>query len=386
MPRVHLTDRSLRSLSTEKVQEDFWDTVLPGFGVRVGRGGGRSFFVRFRGAGKQRRLLLGSYPAVSLAEARDKARGIAGDLARDIDPVQEVEAARAGLTFAELAEKYLERHARVHKRSWEEDRRILDKEILPSWAGRRAAEVRKGDVLTVLDVVVDRGAPIMANRTLALIRKVFNWGLGRDLVEHNPCLGVARPAPERRRDRVLSYAEIRRLWRTWEGECQPVRTAFQLLLLTAQRSGEVRAMCWNEISDGRWTLPAARTKAKRAHVVPLSRQVEAILGSLLRSDGDPWVVGSPRVPGEQLYESSLSHSCRRLRSVVGFEWRAHDLRRTAASHMTALGISRLVVSQILNHADNSVTAIYDRHSYLPEMRQALQAWADEVDRILAVED
>ncbi len=141
-----------------------------------------------------------------------------------------------------------------------------------------------------------------------------------------------------------------------------------------------------QIDEDLWTLPAESNKAKRVHVVPLSRQVLAIIRALPHEPGDAWVLPSPRKARAGLFPDSLGHAARRQQKALGFEWRVHDLRRTAATHMARLGADRFIVSRILNHADPSVTGVYDRYSYLAEKRRALQAWADEVDRILAVED
>lgn len=384
MPTLHMTDRMLRSLATRKDLEDFYDSVLPGFGARVHRSGSRTFFVRYRAAGKNRRTTLGTYPAISLAEAREKARAIQSDVARKLDPAEAADARRDASSFGDLAALYLERHARRHKRSWPEDERILNKELLPRWRDLKAVEVRRKDVLSILDAIVDRGAPILANRVLALIRKIFNWGIGRDLVEHNPCLAVSRPSPERRRDRVLSELEIAALWQAWEQENVAVRAAFQLLLLTAQRRSEVVQMRRADVHGDVWILAPEATKAKRGHTVPLSRSAQQILRSLVLLDEDPWMIPSPRVAKAPLHADSLAHAARRVGRATGIEWRIHDLRRTAASHMSALGVSRVVVSHILNHADWSVTAIYDRHSYLPEMREALELWGSHVESVVGL--
>ncbi len=385
MPRLHLTDKAIQGLRTAKVQEDFYDTLLPGFGVRVGKGGGRSFFVRYRGSGKNRRVVLGSYPAVTLSAARDKARALMGEVARDLDPARKLEEDRGEITFGELAATYLDRHARAKKRTWKEDERILERELLPAWRGIKADSIRKAELLAALEQIVDRGAPIMANRTLAVVRKIYNWGLSRDLVETSPCLGVARPADETTRDRVLSGAEIKALWAAWDQENRAIGAALMILLLTAQRLGEVTGMRWSQLEGDLWTLAADSTKAKRVHVVPLSRQARALMESLPREPGSDWVICSPRKADSGLFPASLGHAARRMQEKLGFDWRVHDLRRTAATHMARLGADRLVVSRILNHADPSVTGVYDRYSYVEEKRRALQAWADELDRIRGAE-
>jgi integrase len=296
-------------------------------------------------------------------------------------------------TFERVAREYLERYAKLRKRSWREDERILEHEVIPRWRRRRARDVTPRDVRALLDRVVDRGAPIQANRTLAVVRRAFNWAAAPDrgLVPQgcNPCRGLERPALERARDRVLSDGEIRAVWHALDAE--PVRNAalFRLYLLTAQRGGEIRTMAWQDVDldAGWWTIPGERAKNGRSHRVPLSREAVAVLRELLaaRRSGVRWVFPTPRGSAsgyrERVYK--VVDRVRRVSGVVDF--RPHDLRRTAASHMTAMGISRLVVAKLLNHTDRGVTAVYDRYAYEQEKREAMERWARRIREIVAEE-
>lgn len=384
MPRRNLTDLVVRSLSTSKAQEDVFDTSSAGFGVRVTRHGRKTFFLRYRSRGRQRRLNLGIYPDISLADARKQATVRRGQVAQELDPAGERHLQRQGPTFAELAAEYLERHAKLNKRTWQEDERKIRRD-LGHWGPTKAAEIKQADVLLVLDAVIDRGSPGAANRLLALIRKMFNWGLERDLVEHNPCAGLKPLTPTRSRDRVLSEAEIRALWHALAQELSAVQAAIRLLLLTAQRSVEVRSMRWQDIDGDVWRIPAEVVKGKRAHAVPLSAQALRILDACRSTSEGEWVSPSPRRKGQPLNGSTLSHTPQRLFGCLGYRWWVHDLRRTAASHMAARGVNRFVIRQILNHADPTVTAVDDRHSYLPEMRAALDLWGSRVEEIVSAE-
>ena len=214
MPKAHLTHRAIDTFVAGRWMTDYWDDQLPGFGVRVSKSGRKMFIVRYKGAsGSKRRLNLGVYPVMSLAEARDQAREKLAAIAKGEDPQVEKVAEREAVTFGELANVYLERHAKIKKRRWKEDERILRVDLLPHWQSRKAKSLHRGEVSEILGAIVARGAPIMANRVKALISKIFNFGIGRGLVEHNPCLLVPMPARERPRERVLSEEEIRRLWR-----------------------------------------------------------------------------------------------------------------------------------------------------------------------------
>ncbi len=382
MTIAHLTDRKVRVLTTDRQQEDFWDQSFRSFGIRVSRHGRKSFVVMYSGPRGRRRMTLGSYPTLSLAEGRRRAKEVLYDVAHGNDPQEEKVAERNAETFADLAEEYLERHARMKKRRWVEDERILERDLLPFWKSRKAKDIKRRDVVVALDRIVERGAPIMANRTRALISKVFNFGIGREIVEHNPCMGVPRPGKERQRDRVLNETEIQTLWRSLDS-LEPVMAAtFKMRLSTAQRGLEVLTMRWEHVNGSWWTIPPEATKNSLAHRVPISPQSEALLEDLRGvTGGSPWVFASRRREGAHI--TAVQKASERISEASGIEFVPHDLRRTAASFMTSMGVSRLVVSKILNHVESGVTAVYDRHSYDEEKRQALLLWGDRLASIIS---
>jgi integrase len=164
--------------------------------------------------------------------------------------------------------------------------------------------------------------------------------------------------------------------------CEPPLTAaaFKLRLLTAQRGAEILAMRWDQIVDAWWTIPAEVAKNGLAHRVPLSPQVLSLLDELRPlGNGSDWVF--PGAAGHQ-HRVAIHKAHNRIRSRCKVDFVPHDLRRTAASYMTGMGISRLVVSKLLNHVESGVTAVYDRYSYDREKRAALVAWADHLDQII----
>lgn len=384
MPKINLTHRGIASLApTDQWLTDYMDESLPGFGVRAHHSGLKVFFVRYAGEdGKRRRIKIGPYPTYSLTEARNKAKDLLGRVARGEDPQAQKVTDRQAITFGQLAHQYLELHAKRKKRRWEEDARILRADLLPAWKRCKAGKIGRRDVSEILDGIVDRGSPIMANRTKALVSKIYAFGMSRDLVDSNPAYGVPMPAKPRQRDRVLNEAEIRAFWQALD-HVEPIMAAtFKMRLLTAQRGIEILAMRWEQISNGWWTIPAEIAKNGLSHRVPLSPQVLALLDGLRSlTSSSVWVFASPRNKGSHL--KTVTRAAARIAKAAGIEnFTAHDLRRTAASHMTSVGISRLVVSKVLNHAESGITAVYDRHSYDAEKRQALVRWAGRLDEIL----
>ena len=296
---------------------------------------------------------------------------------------------RRDVRFEDVARQYLERHARPKKRSWREDERILEHDVLPRWRTRPARGVRPRDVRRLLDTIVDRGAPIQANRTFALLRRVFNWAAAPDRAlvphAHNPCRGLERPAPERQRERVLSPDELRALWRALDAENTSTAALFRLALLTGQRDGELRTMTWTDVDlvAGWWTIPAERAKNGRAHRVPLSPTAIGVLRRLHEARTSRWVFPSARgsASGHRDRVYKAVHRLRRASAVVDFT--PHDLRRTVASHMTSMGIARLTVSKLLNHVERGVTAVYDRYGYDREKEEAVVLWARRLEEIVA---
>ena len=228
---------------------------------------------------------------------------------------------------------------------------------------------------------------------------MFGWALSRDIVPASPCVAVKAPAKERRRDRVLSADEIAALWRAFDNPelamSLAIRLALKLQLVTAQRKGEIIGAERSEFDrDGRvWTIPAEKAKNGMPHRVPLSLLALALLDDIEvatgrrpdpRKEGPPrWLFPSPRA-GKPITGPAVDHAMRDNRGILGTgDATPHDLRRTAASHMTSIGISRLVVAKILNHAEPGVTAIYDRHSYDAEKRAALAAWGARLEEIIS---
>lgn len=369
-------------------RRDYYDTKVAGLGLRVSRTGKKVWFVKYRMKGdpKNRRLTLEPYPQMSLVDAREAARETILRAARGEDPAGEKQEIKGSATVKALAAAYVERHAKVRKRSWRKDEQALAKDVLPTWGARKACDIKKKDVIALVEAKMKDGSPIQANRLLALVRKMYNWGMEVDLVDANPCLMVKRPALETKRDRVLSEAELRALWAAIEDYGGVITPIFKLRLLTAQRGGEIATMRWEDLDldAGWWTIPAERSKNKLSHRVPLSPPVLGILRDLRdRRDGKDggWVFRGKRI-GQPF--KHFGEPTRVLRERSGVAFNPHDLRRTAASYMTGepLEIPRLDVSKILNHVETGVTGIYDRHSYDPQKRRALDAWAKHLLKIV----
>ena len=350
--------------------------------------GSKSFQVYCWGDGKPQRVTLGRFDppnGITIEQARKKAAKAIAQITGGREPSAGKCTARQADTVGKLADEYIERHAKLKKKSWREDRRLLEHDIIPAWGNKKAKEVTRHDVIKVLDKIVDRGSPVTANRTLAVIRKMYNFGLQRGIVDTSPCVGVTAPGKETRRDRVLSEDELRSFWSNLDSAKMDERTRLVLkfILVTCQRPGECRQAEWAEIEDGWWTIPSEKAKNKLAQRVPLSSQAMEILESArILNDGRRFVFGSSA--GDQpMTIEALSRAVGRNLDVLGADkFTPHDLRRTAASYAASDGVSRVALGKILNHAEPGVTTVYDRHSYDSDKHVALDRWGRRLTQIV----
>lgn len=381
MPTLRLTQVAIERLAPPKAgRVEFFDSVLPGFGLRVSEGGHKAWVLFYRLGGRQRRCTLGSlatYPKVETA--RDRARHLLQQVERGVDPAGEKTARpeRQPDTIETVAEQFVAKYCRPKNRSWKDTERVLRLHVLPRWAGREAASIGRRDVLDLLDALVDRGHPIVANRVLAAVRKMFSWAVERDIVPASPVTNVKAPGKETERERVLSDEELSRLAGAATKAGGIAGGFFRMLMLTAQRRDEVAKMRWADLNleTNIWTLPKEATKGDRSHEVPLAPCAVSILLGLPRYG--EFVFSSTRGARPISGYSKMKASIAKAAAVE--DWRIHDLRRTAGTGMARLGVAVSTISRVLNHKEGGVTKIYNRYSYLDEKRAALEVWARKVE-------
>ncbi|MEO2195916.1 MAG: tyrosine-type recombinase/integrase, partial [bacterium] len=377
---MKLTDRTIRSLGRRGTgQYEVFDDTVPGLAIRVNsRSKSWVLFYRERlpdtsggfAPGKRlRRLTLGTYPALGLATARTKAQLALRELnTKGTDPAVGKREARNTQSFGELAADYMERHAKPRKKSWKEDQRKLNADVLPHWAHRHVKAITRRDVHDLLDRVVDRGKPVMANRVQAVVSRVFKYGIDRGWLDSSPAAGISKQ-PETSRERVLTHAELTELWRVLEA----VRTGtgvtddhrasplspmlargLQMMLRTASRGGEIFSMRWDDVDETKewWTIPGAQAKNGVPHRVPLTTAALALIAEA-RADGSGpsgWVFAGPR--GGTLKDkarkvvSSLRHA-----GLLTGDYTRHDFRRTVATSMVGMGITTSTIAKLMNHVE-----------------------------------
>lgn len=387
------TDKQIKN---EKPKGYIYDLREPngnGFALRVFPSGEKSWVFIYTFQGRKRRMTLGKYPTMTLKKAKSEHRKALDMLQNDKkDPAFEKQKEKAetrdSSTIEGLIEEYIKIHAEPNKRSWKEDQRMLNKDVRPAWGKRKAKDITRHDVIQLLDKIKVRGSPIIANRTFACMRRMFNFAIKRAILDASPCIMIEAPAKENRRDRYLSTEEIKIFWYGLDNApmSQAIKLALKFLLVTAQRKSEVISAEWSEIdfTTNIWTIPADKAKNKSAHRVPLSKLALELLAEIKKINGDSrWLFPSERI-NAPIRGQSVDHALRRSSHVFPNvkSFCVHDCRRTAATHMAGLRISGETLSRILNHAKKGVTEQhYIKHGYDDEKRHALDAWARKLKEI-----
>ncbi|HTY20968.1 MAG TPA: tyrosine-type recombinase/integrase [Geobacteraceae bacterium] len=423
---MRFTDRFIMNLKPEGKIVDIREGE--GFGIRILPSGIKTFFFIYRIDGKRRFLNLGHYDpnAASgergtLAFFRKEYTAAKKKVLDGVDPlgeqvVRELERKRTP-TVAKFIEEYIDGHAKVKKRSWRTDEKVLKKDILPVWGPLKITDIKRRDIRPILDAMVKRGAPVQANRLLAYVRKMFSYAVSQDVIENNPFLRMDAPAIENSRERYLSAEEIRLFWKNLDSTdaADEIKRALRLILVTGQRPGEVMGLHRREIDGRWWTLPKERSKNKEANRIYLTDLALELIG-----DGKEYIFESPRkkwkkvgeekdnashpydplvatksikrnltVPiiddeGKQLFTDDGKPAFKNVLGIAPFT--PHDLRRTVSTQMAEIGIDEQAIDRIQNHVTNrkrGVTHVYVRYTYDKEKQAAMEAWERKLKSIVS---
>jgi integrase len=382
MPSARLTELQIRAAKTHpgRTQVDLWDGAVIGLSLRVTAGGVKTFSLKYRNArGKEKRIKLGRYPEMPLADARAAAMDYKARIARGEDPAAEKAEKRAKpdtRTVSSLIDEFVKRHASFNK-SGKETERILRREVEPGLGSRDFVSITKAEMIGLIETITDRGAPVLARNTLAAVRKMFNWAVSRDLLDRSPCDRVKAPGKAPKRERVLSPDEARSIWKAAQTIEWPFGPLIQLLMLTGQRRSEIANLRWSWIDDEARLIafPATVMKNSREHLLPMSPAVVKLVHSLPRFEGDDRLFRS-RSNASKNVVSGFSKAKRHLDQLSSVtDWVLHDIRRTVATQMNALGVQDTVVDRVLSHVIPGVSGVYNKHKYLDEKREALDRWA-----------
>ena len=408
---MRFTDTFIRHL--KPAEKKFYRREVDGFTIRVMPSGAKTWLYIYTLGGKRKELNLGSYPDVTLAAAHDKhidARRLVG---KGIDPAaaasEEEETRRRAPTMTDLADDYMKKHSRPNKKTWQKDEYCLDKDVLPILGSSKAEDIRRRDIVLLLESIIERGAPGQARNVFEVLRRMFSFALERDILEFNPCTGVRVLPQKSSRDRVLTASEIKTFWQELDntGMSEEIKRALRLILVTGARPGEVIGMHAREINGDWWEIPAKRSKNSLPHRVFLTKTAKQLIG---KPAG--YAFPSPR-PGEDdketpIEENAIAHVLRR--NLKGYtrqraarakadsstaakaetaedkklelaHFTPHDLRRTCATQMAEMGQSNEVIDAILGHKTRGIVAVYNRHDYAKEKQAALAGWEKRLKTI-----
>ena len=400
------TTKSLEALSV-KERTDFTDPQTKGLTLRATPNGTKTWALLYRrkSDGDKRRVNIGSFPEIGLSKAREEAAKLRVQVNARKDPAGDAEALKKAETVNELLDEYLKRHPRPDAEWTLACARHFRKDVRPLIGSIKLPELTRQNVRSVLNAVKDRGAGVTVNRTLAAMRRAFSWAVSQDIMDANPALNMATDIAETPKDRALSVDEIRALWRGLDDPETPMgnksRIALKIILATGQRPGEVCGATKAEVDlkAKTWTIASHRAKNRQVHVVPLSDLVVDLFSEaieLSKADGSNFIftsrprrgLGLDRTTAMQAH--ALSHAMRGALENLGLQDNPatpHDLRRTAATHLARLGMSDRVVGRVLNHGTElrrTITArVYIQHDFAAEKKLALDAWGNEVERIIA---
>ena len=423
-----LTQKKIEAISKNRPSKkrEIADGGQPGLYLVVGQRT-LKWMVRFRSpqSGENVKMSIGTVgdkkPAIGLHEARMAAQKLFENVRMGIDPRLENELGLDDLTVNQAFEMFLAQHVLVKNKGGtiSSVKSFINSEVTPRWGKWNIRAINRRHIVGLINdlangVFDDSGKlttparPQTAVRGRAVLSKAFRWFTAKTIITDNPFHDIEVPATPVRRERVLSNDEIRWFWISAEKMGWPFGTWAQLLLLTAQRRNEVAGARWSEVQlteiGSTWTIDGERTKNGCAQVVPLAPQTESLLRSVPQMETDEKVVDDPFVfttndtspisgfsrAKKRLDAAMLEMACKEAKepsTVEIVKWTFHDLRRTATTGMAELGVPPHIVEAVLNHKSgvvSGVAAIYNRHQYLAEKKDALCAWADRVDVLVGV--
>jgi integrase len=386
MPTIRLTKSSIDALEASAKDTMYWDAGFPGFGLKVTPKGRKVFVALYRtkgGGSRLRKYTIGRYGSVTLHQARAAAQRIFADRLDGRDPAAEkLEARRRHVVdrVDDLVETFIAEHL-AKLRSGAPVARLLRQEFLPQCGSRSVHDLKRRDISEIVFAMAARRTAYSGHKLLKAIKRFFSWCLGRAILEVSPALGIASPGKSKARDRVLSDEELREVLRGARQLGGAFGDIVEFLALTGQRREEVAQMTWDELDLNRrlWVLPSSRAKNNKPHVIHLSHEAMQVLAR--RERVGPFVFSSTQYS----FQRSGDYK-NRLAAICGVsKWQLHDLRRTCVSGMAALGIAPHVADKILNHQSGTISgvaAVYQRHEFLAERKEALDRWGNHVGLLL----
>ena len=388
---MKLTDKTIAALTLAgKKDAIYFDDSLTGFGYRMRQGAGgkvsRSWIAQYRRAGASRRMLIGSAEVVTADQARAKAKKVLAAVALGDDPQAEKAERRTKdqVTMRAVVNEYIADRTS----DWRAQTRhgvtlYLTGPYFRTLHGMAVDKITRRDVASRLIAIKREHSPIVAAAARAKLSAFFVWCLRQGLTEHNPVIGTEQPKRTASRDRVLSDDELATIWRSCnDGDHGKI---VRMMILTGCRRNEIGGMCWSEIAPDKstWTLPAVRSKNKRALTLPVLPMMREILDTVPQMVSRDQLFGQRSEKGFAGWDKG-KQSIDEGSGVTG--WRRHDLRRTVATRMADIGIAPHIIEAVLGHHGGfraGIAGVYNKSGYEREVRAALATWHDHLRAIIA---
>lgn len=392
-----LSIQKLKPVPGKRIEK--WDSGQggqKGLGLRIGQK--KVFFLKYFFEGRKKRLTIGEYPGTTLGEARLKAQEALILVQKGIDPGVEAQQNKESYLIEPdvkgLIQEFWDKKISKLK-SGSDTKRLLEKDLLKPWGKRKVSTIKTRDIVLLLDKVAER-APVTRNRLHTAINGMFSFAVSRGVIDLSPCANIARNE-EKTRDRALNDDEIVSLWRALDVENKKIfdaypitKLALKMILLTGQRPGEVAGMEKSELSkrhDGVWwEIPAKRMKGKnaKAHDVPINQMaLDVVEQAKFYSGRSKYIFRSSFKKKSSITVSAISRAVvRHLPDMKINKFTPHDLRRTCRTGLADLKISDIVAEKILSHKLQGVLGVYNRSSYEPERRAALELWENHIQALV----
>ncbi|MCK5679619.1 tyrosine-type recombinase/integrase [bacterium] len=392
-----LTDKTLKTFKSQAKRYRVYIESSPGLYLLVGMTGNITFQFRYQLRGQRREIKIGNYPSRPMKSLLADYSLFVDQVNRDIDPLRERELTRQKAEddplFEDFAERFILQHVKKHLAAptAKEYERQIRKHFIPAWKKRKVSDIQRKHIVKLIEKLSDT-APIQANRTLATIRKLFSYALDVGVVEVNPASRIKPPGKERPRTRVLDLEELTTLFKTLETlPDRDTRDILRLITLTAQRPGEVAEMRRSQLKEddqGLWfEIDSDDTKNKEPQRIFLNNMAAAIIKARINDMGLKNYIFPTDSKSGFMRKDVLVSKVRRIQPTMQEQevnhFTAHDLRRSAATGLARLGHSA-IVDDILNHKQQGITRrVYDLYSRAPEIKRALTAWGEAVERAVA---
>jgi integrase len=373
---MKFTDKYIASL--KPTEKKFYVRESRGFTMQVLPSGVKTFLYIYTFEGKRKHLNLGNYPHIKLAEAREKYQEAYTKVVNKIDPCQAESANQTSVpefvTFKHFADEFLAWSEQHHSKDlYKINRYSLNNDVLPFWKDVPLLDIRRRDAITLLERVAKR-SPGQVQNVHRAARGVFDYALQRDYIEYNPLLKLTKVLPDLKyvpRERTLSEAELKTVWPNLPAH-------LKLILVTAQRPGEIAGLHSREIEYEWWTIPKERAEKGRGdHLVYLTPLALSLIGNV-----DGFIYPST-TPGEPIKRMALSRYVHRMKYFDLPRWTPHDLRRTARTMMAKIGIPDEHAEAVIAHCKRGIVGVYNKYEYQEEKKQALLRWEAELLRLIS---